>query len=203
MNPMRKESFKTKLSHYKNSPGSLILVLLVMLCDTSISRVLIQCKITCKFSIHVKQTAIVRPECRLRRQGLFALEFFSSPQYSLSSAIHLSYSDCGACCCVCCPPSYRCSRIFTKLVGFIIQSKFATQLRLLLPLRNGVSSAMPNSSRKGSSDLYVRHRAATALLRSPSIPRIRGKLTQILLNKSIISVNGQSGRDGDAVPCVT
>ncbi len=34
MNPMRKESFKTKLSHYKNSPGSLILMLLVMLCAT-------------------------------------------------------------------------------------------------------------------------------------------------------------------------
>ncbi len=34
MNPMRKESFKTKLSHYKNSPGSLILILLVMLCAT-------------------------------------------------------------------------------------------------------------------------------------------------------------------------
>lgn len=32
MNPMNKESFKDKLSNYKNSPGSLVLFILVMLC---------------------------------------------------------------------------------------------------------------------------------------------------------------------------
>ncbi|MGN1085555.1 MAG: phosphate ABC transporter permease PstA, partial [Porcipelethomonas sp.] len=32
MNPMKKESLKDKLSHYKNSPGSLVLLISVLLC---------------------------------------------------------------------------------------------------------------------------------------------------------------------------